>query len=105
MPGHGPLANASDLLRYADYLEALQAGAAAAHAAGWSEEEAAEHNDLARWHLSILPSYHHGHLIWSTASNNGSLGVSTVQPIHRNREVRQMSNTNPEQPHRGSTRH
>jgi hypothetical protein len=70
MPGHGPLANASDLLRYADYLEALQAGAAAAHAAGWSEEEAAEHNDLARWHLSILPSYHHGHLIWSTASNN-----------------------------------
>jgi len=70
LPGHGPLASAPDLLHYADYLEALQAGALAAHAAGWTEDEAARHNDLARWHLSILPSYHHRHLIWSTACND-----------------------------------
>ena len=70
MPGHGPLANAGDLLHYADYLAALQAGAVAAHAAGWTEDEAARRNDLAKWHLSILPSYHHRKLIWSTSAND-----------------------------------
>jgi glyoxylase-like metal-dependent hydrolase (beta-lactamase superfamily II) len=70
MPGHGPLANASDLLHYADYLEALQTAAVAAHAAGWTEDEAVQRNDLAKWHLSVLPSYHHKKMIWSTAAND-----------------------------------
>jgi glyoxylase-like metal-dependent hydrolase (beta-lactamase superfamily II) len=70
LPGHGPLASAGDLLRYANFLEALQIGAAAAHASGWTEDEAARRNDLARWHLSVLPSYHHKKLTWSTSSND-----------------------------------
>jgi cyclase len=83
MPGHGPLANASDLLHYADYLEALQTAAVAAHAAGWTEEEAAKRNDLTKWHLSVLPSYHHKKMIWSTASNDARWAyVLAGEPTH-----------------------
>jgi glyoxylase-like metal-dependent hydrolase (beta-lactamase superfamily II) len=70
MPGHGPLANANDLLHYADYLEAMQAAALAAHAARWTEDEAAKRNELGKWNLSILPSHHHNKMIWSTAAND-----------------------------------
>lgn len=70
LPGHGPLARASDLLRYADYLQAMQQEAVAARTAGWTADEAARHNDLARWGLSVLPSFHHRKLIWSTAAND-----------------------------------
>ena len=70
LPGHGPLATAADLLHYADYLQAMQTAAVAAHTQGWTEEEAAKHTDLGTWGLSILPSFHHHKLIWSTAANN-----------------------------------
>jgi glyoxylase-like metal-dependent hydrolase (beta-lactamase superfamily II) len=70
LPGHGPLATASDLLHYADFLQAMQDAAVAARAAGWSEEEAAKRNDLAKWGLSVLPSFHHKELIWATAAND-----------------------------------
>ncbi len=70
LPGHGPLATAADLLHYADYLEAMQTAAVAEHAQGWTEDQAAGRNDLAKWGLSVLPSYHHHKLIWSTAAND-----------------------------------
>lgn len=70
MPGHGPLAKAADLLHYADYLQAMQDAAVYAHAQGWTEDEAAKRTTLGKWGLSILPSYHHHKLIWSTAAND-----------------------------------
>lgn len=70
LPGHGPLARSPDLLRYADYLEALQSEARAAHAKGLTADQAATQNDLSRWHLAVLPSFHHRKMIWSTAAND-----------------------------------
>jgi glyoxylase-like metal-dependent hydrolase (beta-lactamase superfamily II) len=70
LPGHGPLATAADLLHYADYLQAMQTAAVAAHAQGWTEDQAAQRNSLSTWGLSVLPSYHHHKLIWSTAAND-----------------------------------
>ena len=70
VPGHGPVAHASDLQHYADYLRTMQAEAVAAHAQGLSEDDAAKRTVLGKWGLSVLPSYHHHKLIWSTASND-----------------------------------
>jgi glyoxylase-like metal-dependent hydrolase (beta-lactamase superfamily II) len=70
LPGHGPLATANDLRRYADYLEFLYDAVGQAHQNGWSEDEAAKRVNLSRWKLSILPSFHHKRLIWATAENN-----------------------------------
>jgi cyclase len=70
LPGHGPVATAADLLRYADYLEALYQAMGQAHQQHWSAEEAADRIDLSRWHLSVLPSYHHQKIIWATRRNN-----------------------------------
>lgn len=70
LPGHGPLARSADLLRYANYLAAMQAEARAAHAQGLSVDQAAARNDLSKWHLSVLPSFHHRKMIWSTAAND-----------------------------------
>ena len=83
MPGHGPMAKAGDLLRYADYLEALQTAAVAAHAAGWSEDEAAKRNELGKWGLAVLPSFHHRKLIWSTAASDARWAyVIAGEPNH-----------------------
>lgn len=70
LPGHGPMATANDLRRYADFLEALNNAALAAHASGLTADEAATRVDLSQWHLSCLPSYHHKKMIWATAANN-----------------------------------
>ncbi len=70
MPGHGPLANASDLRRYADYLEFLYQSVERAYNSGLSADQAVKQIDLSQWHLSILPSFHNGNLEWATAANN-----------------------------------
>lgn len=70
MPGHGAMASADDLRRYADYLEALNAAAIAAHKDGLSADDAARRTDLSKWKLSPLPSFHHKKIIWSTAAND-----------------------------------
>lgn len=70
LPGHGPLATAMDLRQYADYLEYLYNAVEQAHRLGWSVEEAESRIDLSHWHLSVLPSFHHKTLIWSTSTNN-----------------------------------
>jgi len=70
LPGHGPLARASDLRRHADYLEFLQENVEQALRDGLGEDEAVERIDLSGWDLSILPSLHGGKLIWATARNN-----------------------------------
>jgi glyoxylase-like metal-dependent hydrolase (beta-lactamase superfamily II) len=58
VPGHGPLASADDLRRYAAYLEALASRAREAFAAGLSEDEAVRSIDLLGWGLRVLPSFH-----------------------------------------------
>lgn len=70
LPGHGPLARSPDLLRYANYLEAMLTEARAAHAQGLSIDQAAKRSELSRWHLAVLPSFHHKKIIWSTAAND-----------------------------------
>jgi cyclase len=80
LPGHGPLARAPDLVRYADYLQALQSQAQAAHTQGLTMDEAAAQNDLSRWHLAVLPSFHHRKMIWSTAANDARWAYGLTQP-------------------------
>jgi glyoxylase-like metal-dependent hydrolase (beta-lactamase superfamily II) len=70
LPGHGPMATAADLHRYADFLDTLRAASIRAHRAGWNENRAVAKTDLSRWKLSVLPSFHHRRLIWATASND-----------------------------------
>jgi glyoxylase-like metal-dependent hydrolase (beta-lactamase superfamily II) len=57
LPGHGPLATAADLLRYADYLEHLDSEVKKARAKGLSEDQAAKEIDLSDWRLKRLPSF------------------------------------------------
>ncbi len=70
LPGHGAMARAEDLMRYADYLEALNTAVIAAHAEGLSAEDAANRTDLSKWHLALLPSFHHKKIIWATSKND-----------------------------------
>ena len=70
LPGHGPMATAQDLTQYADYLESLSVSVKHAREEHWDERRAVAGIDLTRWHKSILPSFHHGRIIWSTAANN-----------------------------------
>jgi glyoxylase-like metal-dependent hydrolase (beta-lactamase superfamily II) len=70
VPGHGPIANAADLVRYADYLQFLYDSVAQARQKGLSEDQAAASIDLSKWKLSRLPSYHSGRLCWATAEMN-----------------------------------
>ena len=70
MPGHGSMASAADLQRYADFLEALYSATMLAHKEGLSAEEAVKRIDLSPWHLSPLPSFHHKQMIWATAAND-----------------------------------
>ncbi len=70
VPGHGPTATAGDLLHFADYLEAVQAEAVAAHAKGWTEDEAARHTNLTSWGLSVLPSPHNHTVTWLSGGND-----------------------------------
>ncbi len=71
VPGHGPLARAADLRRFADYLEALYSAVQKAHKEGLTEDQAASEIDLSKWDLSILPSAHDTLLPeWATAESN-----------------------------------
>lgn len=70
MPGHGPVASASDWLRYADYLQFLHTSVEEAYKNGLSEDEAVKKIDLSQWHLQILPSFHNQKLEWATAESN-----------------------------------
>jgi len=70
LPGHGPMAKASDLLVYADYLEFLYESVENAYKKGLSEDEAVDKIDLSKWNLEILPSFHNLKLTWATATNN-----------------------------------
>ena len=70
VPGHGPVAKASDLLQYANYLQFLNDAVATARQKGQTEDEAASSIDLSAWKLSRLPSYHSGKLCWATAEMN-----------------------------------
>jgi glyoxylase-like metal-dependent hydrolase (beta-lactamase superfamily II) len=86
LPGHGPMATATDLTKYADYLESLSTSVRRAHQHHQDEQQAAKEIDLSRWQLSILPSFHHKQMIWATAANNvrwafrleGSKGVDQL---------------------------
>ena len=71
VPGHGPLAKARDLERYADYLESLWGAVEAARRDGGGPEAAARRVDFASHRLSILPSFHNTLLPeWATARRN-----------------------------------
>lgn len=70
VPGHGPIANAADLVRYADYLQFLNDSVGQARQKGLSEDQAVSSIDLSKWNLSRLPSFHGGHLCWATAEMN-----------------------------------
>lgn len=70
VPGHGPVATAAELKRFADYLQDLQQKVAAARAAGLNEDQAAASIDLSGWGLSELPSYNKNALCWATAESN-----------------------------------
>lgn len=70
MPGHGPIANVSELLRHVDYLEILYQSVERAYQNGLSVNEAIRQIDLSPWHKHILPSFHGGKLEWATAANN-----------------------------------
>jgi glyoxylase-like metal-dependent hydrolase (beta-lactamase superfamily II) len=69
VPGHGSIATADDLLRYADYLQELSEGVAEARTKGLTEDQAVRSIDLSEWGLARLPSLHDG-LCWATAANN-----------------------------------
>lgn len=72
VPGHGPLAQAGDLIRFAEYLEALQAAIAAALQDGLSESDAVKRisSSIADWKLVPLPSMLGWRVLVSTAGNN-----------------------------------
>ncbi|MGH7931886.1 MAG: MBL fold metallo-hydrolase [Candidatus Binataceae bacterium] len=70
VPGHGDLASAADLSRFAGYLRALADGVARARQRGFSEDQAVEAIDLSSWPLRMLPSYHDGEWCWSTAAHD-----------------------------------
>ena len=70
LPGHGPVATAADLNRYADYLQTLSDSVAQARASGLTEDQAVSTIDLSKWGLSKLPSSHEGKLCWATAEMN-----------------------------------
>ncbi len=70
VPGHGPVARRQDVVRFADYLQALSDAVAEARRQNLTEDEAAARIDLSQWGLSALPSYHAGRLCWATAETN-----------------------------------
>ncbi|MFN2606632.1 MAG: MBL fold metallo-hydrolase [Acidimicrobiales bacterium] len=70
VPGHGPLATATDLRHYADYLERLYEVAEGVTAARMSRAEGLRSIRQASSHLSILPSFHGSRLSWATPGSN-----------------------------------
>ena len=70
VPGHGPVATAAEVSRFADYLQELHDAVSRARAAGMTEDQAVAAVDLSRWNLSALPSYNDETLCWATAESN-----------------------------------
>ncbi|MDD9940617.1 MAG: MBL fold metallo-hydrolase [Myxococcales bacterium] len=70
VPGHGPVANAEDLRRYADYLRYLTDQMLSCIAQGASEDDAVRTLNLKPWKKSVLPSLHDGRVSWATAETN-----------------------------------
>lgn len=70
IPGHGPIAKASDLQQYANYLQYLYQSVDNAYKQGLSVEQAIKTIDLSQWQRKILPSFHNNRLTWATAQNN-----------------------------------
>ena len=68
IPGHGPIASATDLWRYAAYLKSLTDSVAAVQRRGLSEDQAVAEIDLSKWNLRRLPTFHDNHLCWSNAA-------------------------------------
>lgn len=66
VPGHGPLARATDLHRYADYLERLAGVAERVSSGKMSKLEGVRAVRAASTDLSILPSFHENRLSWAT---------------------------------------
>jgi cyclase len=67
LPGHGPLATASDVLKYADYLESVYKDVKLAQSKGLNAQEAARSFDMSQWKRKVLPSLHDGKLQFATA--------------------------------------
>lgn len=88
MPGHGPLAHARDLHRYADYLEFLYQSVEDAYKRGLSEEEAMKKIDLSPWNLSPLPSFHRGKLTWFTARANIRWVYQIIQRLFSRKTIK-----------------
>jgi cyclase len=86
VPGHGPVAAAADLHRFADYLQALQDEVAAARARGLNEDQAVAAIDLSRFGLSALPSYNRGGLCWATGESNVRWAYQLQAGVRRARE-------------------
>jgi glyoxylase-like metal-dependent hydrolase (beta-lactamase superfamily II) len=70
VPGHGPIANAHDLMRYGNYLQFLRDSITQARQDGLTEDQAARSIDLSTWRLTRLPTFHDNHLCWSTPEMN-----------------------------------
>lgn len=72
VPGHGPMAKADDLDRFADYLDALRSAVAGAIQDGLGESETVKQvsGSIAAWKLTPLPSLLGRRLLLSTAGNN-----------------------------------
>ncbi|KYF64410.1 hypothetical protein BE11_27345 [Sorangium cellulosum] len=70
VPGHGPVARAGDLARYADYLESLKASVEAVVRRGASADDAVLLIDLSPWSFKKLPVSHRGRLVWTSAESN-----------------------------------
>jgi glyoxylase-like metal-dependent hydrolase (beta-lactamase superfamily II) len=68
VPGHGPVARASDLKAFADYLEDLYVRVQRAHEEGFSEAKTVNEVKVAK--KSLLVSLHNGNLCLATGANN-----------------------------------
>lgn len=83
VPGHGPLANAQALSRYADYLESLYRSVECLYTCGLTEKEVMRRIHLKSWGLTPLPSFYHRKLIWATARSNIRWVYQIIQRLLR----------------------
>ncbi len=87
VPGHGPLAKARDLQRYADYLEKLYAVAERVSEGKMSRMQGLLSVKKASTGLSILPSFSENRLHWGTPRSNLQLCCALAIKARREREV------------------
>jgi glyoxylase-like metal-dependent hydrolase (beta-lactamase superfamily II) len=70
VPGHGPLATATDLHHFADYLEELETQVQRAYRSGLSEDEAVVRTKVSARQFGSLPVFAPPGVVWTTRSNN-----------------------------------